>query len=75
MGTKHTRREMKTYIVAYREPTLLEQDQGKILCRDGSGKVRTFLSSEAARRTAGALGVIDIMDEKELKHENEKAKR
>ena len=63
---------MKTFIVAYREPTLLEQNQGMILCRNGRGKVRTFLSSEDAREAAGILGVVDIMDEEELKRENKK---
>ena len=61
---------MKTYIVAYREPTLLEQNQGMILCRDSRGKVRTFSCNNHARYAAGALGVVDIMDEEELKREN-----
>ena len=65
---------MKTFIVAYREPTELEYRQGMILCHDGRGKVRTFLSNEDAREAAGALGVVDIMDEEELKRENKKAK-
>ena len=65
---------MKTFIVAYREPTVMERDQGIILCRNGQGKVRTFFSSADAREAAGILGVIDAMDEKELKRENEKAK-
>ena len=65
---------MKTFIVAYREPTALEQNQGMILCRDGRGKVCTFFCDNHARYAAGALGVVDIMDEEELKHENKKAK-
>ncbi len=64
---------MKTYIVAYREPTAMERNPGMILCRDARGRVCTFFSSADAREAAGMLGVIDAMDEKELKHENEKA--
>ena len=58
-------------IVAFREPRGREQTNDMILVRDRAGCVRTFSSTNVAKRAAGPLGVVSELELAHVRELNE----